>query len=371
MALINKTSTVNAARSLKNWLATKLGDCSEIDVTNVKLPTDSGLSAETLLFDTTWIKNGKIEKQTLVARVQPSGEGAFPKYDLESEFAVLRALGQHTPVPVPQVLWYEGDNSILGAPFFVMHYIDGRVPADDPPFTKSGWVLDLPESQRTALCENALIAMSQIHAVDWRALQLDRILKAKNGAVGLHEDIKRWRALFDWARDGEENRIVSSAFTWLEENQPSNDEPLVLNWGDARIGNILFAENNSVAGVLDWEMTTMVSREYDLGWWLFLMHHHTEGFGLPTPAGFLSPEQTIARYETLSGHTCCNLEFHQVFAAIRMSIVIHRAGVMMINAGSMPKDTLMKTNNPSTMLLAKMIGEPPPEDKPQFWFGSR
>ena len=63
----------------------------------------------------------------------------------------------------------------------------------------------------------------------------------------------------------------------------------MLSWGDARIGNMMFGDDLAVNGVLDWEMVGLGSPDIELGWWLFILRHHTEGIGAPLPPGFPTP----------------------------------------------------------------------------------
>ena len=62
------------------------------------------------------------------------------------------------------------------------------------------------------------------------------------------------------------------------------DEPTVLCWGDARIGNIIF-DGTKPAAVLDWEMVTLGSPEMDLAWSIFLDRHHSRGPRDAAPRG--------------------------------------------------------------------------------------
>src|SRR3954469_8393849 len=155
MALSNQTNPEHAQRVLGAWLSQKLG--RDVAVTGVEIPSAAGLSAETILFSA--------DGRELVARVRPAGAAVFPDYDFEAEFRVLEAVGR-SGVPVPEVLWFEPDSSLLGGEFFVMERLYGRVPTDDPPFTATGWVLELEPSQQATLCENALRVMAGIHRVD-------------------------------------------------------------------------------------------------------------------------------------------------------------------------------------------------------------
>lgn len=146
---------------------------------------------------------------------------------------------------------------------------------------------------------------------------------------------------------------------------------MVFSWGDARIGNMLFAGDLSVAGVLDWEMVGLGSPELDLAWWLFLLRHHTEGIGAPLPPGFPTTEETVARYQELTGHTVKHLHFYEAFSGLRLSILMVRAAHMMIAAGLMSPDAPMAFNNPASQLLAKTLDLPAPTGAAVSFIGNR
>lgn len=298
--------------------------------------------------------------------MEPTGDAVFPSYDLATERRVISALYQHTPVPVPEVLWHEPDATVLGAPFLVLERLDGRVPSDDPPFTAEGWVLELSPEQRAAMYDNSLRVLAEVHRADWRSLGLDFL-----GQDGLDGHLAHWQDTYAWAAPGGGNPTIEAAFEWVLAERPTAPEPLVLNWGDAHPGNILYTDTLSISGVLDWEMVSLGTPGLDLGWWLFLLRHHTEGIGAPLPEGFPDREQTIARYEELSGNRVLDIDFYEVFAALRLAILMHRAGDLMISAGLLPPDAPMKLNNPATQLLARLAGLPEPTGAAQSFIGNR
>lgn len=370
MALKNIIDTELAAKRLADWLGSKHPDAQDITVTDVQVPGAGGLSNETVLFTANWRDTEGEQTRGMVARVQPDGPGVFPDYDLSKEAAVIKALADHTPVPVPQVYFYEEDPAVFGSPFLVMQRIDGRIPADDPPFTAAGWVLDLTPDQRNQMWHNSLDVLAQIHNVDWRALGLDSLDTPENHS-GLDAGLAHWRRTFEWAAEGEPNPTLEAALRWLDEHRPEHDEPKVLNWGDARVGNIIFSAELAPAGVLDWEMVTLASREQDLGWWLFLMRHHTEGVGLELPAGIPDRDETIAYYEQKTGHTLRDLDYYEVLAGTRLSILMVRAAHMMIGAGLLPPESPMSQSNPASQLVAKLLGLPAPTGDTTSFIGNR
>jgi aminoglycoside phosphotransferase (APT) family kinase protein len=369
MALAN-TDPQEIKDDLEAWLRRQLPGAADVTIDQLTVPQASGLSNLTILFDASWIQDGALRTQQLVARVAPEGPAVFMEYDLGKEFRVMRALAEHTAVPVPTVRWVEEDAAVLGAPFLVMDRASGQIPADDPPFTTSGWVLDLaPEQQRT-LAENALQVLADLHATDWRGLGLGFLAPA-DGSDPFDADLERWRRVFDWARAGDGNPAVEAGLRWLEEQRPQDDREPVLNWGDARPGNLMFGEDLTVNAVLDWEMVTVGQPDAELGWYLLLQRHHTEGIGAPLPPGFPSREETIAIYERLSGRGVPHVDYYEVFAAVRLSILMHRAGNLMIEVGLLPPEATMKFNNPASQMLARLIGVDAPTGEAQSFIGNR
>jgi len=370
MALKNIIDTEVAAKRLADWLASKQPDAQGITVTDVHVPGAGGLSNETVLFTANWRDAEGEQSQGMVARVQPDGPGVFPDYDLRKEAAVISALAEHSPVPVPRVYFFEDDPSLFGAPFLVMQRIDGRIPADDPPFTAAGWVLDLTPDQRRRMWHNSIDVLAQIHSVDWRAIGLDFLDTPENHS-GLDAGLAQWRRTFEWAAEGEPNPTIEAALRWLDEHRPDHDEPKVLNWGDARVGNMIFNDDLAPAGVLDWEMLVLASREQELGWWLFLMRHHTEGVDRPLPAGILDRGQTIDYYEQTTGHKLHDLDYYEVLAGTRLAILMVRAAHMMIGAGLLPPDSPMAQSNPASQLVARLLDLPAPTGTTTSFIGNR
>lgn len=135
----------------------------------------------------------------------------------------------------------------------------------------------------------------------------------------------------------------------------------MLAWGDARIGNLLVRDDQSIGAVLDWEMATLASPMLDLGWWLFMQRHHTSGYGIPHPEGVPSREETIRAYTELSGHSTKHIDFYEAFAALRGAVIMIRLATMMIQAGMLPADAEILHNNPGARILAELTGLPAPD----------
>lgn len=368
MALTNKNPQ-ELSGDLQRWLASRLPEATDLSIDNLDIPSASGMSNTTVLFTASWRHNGTPETMELVARIAPDGPAIFKDPDLAKEAAVMKAMAS-TGQPVPAVRWVEEDPSALGSPFLIMERATGMVPADDPPFTATGWVQDLNDEQQLRLCTNSLEALAAIHNTNWKDLGLD-FLAPPNGADAFDAELTQWREFYDWARDGEVNPTIEAGFTWLTTNRPDDQREPVLNWGDARIGNMMFGDDLTVNAILDWEMVGLGHPDTELAWWLFILRHHTEGIGLPVPSGFPTRDQVVAIYEKASGRTIDHLDYYEVWAGVRLAILMHRAGNLMIDLGLLPPEAPMKLNNPASQLLAKLIGADPPIGSVQTFIGNR
>lgn len=369
MAFKNVIDAASAADKLARALEHRLPDVCDVQVTDVEISEASGMSCETLLFDAGWSHAGERRRERLVARVQPTGAGIYPRYDLGLEFSVMQALDTHTDIPVPGMYFHDGAGEFLGTPFIVMRRAEGQAPSDDPPFTTGGWVCELSADRQATLHENALSTLARIHAIDIDAIGLGHL--RQHPESGLDGQLAYWRDTFVWAAPGEPNPTVEAALDWVEHNRPDEPGTPVLNWGDARVGNLMYGDDQSVTAVLDWEMLTFGPRELDLGWWLSMARYYTEGIGVPAPPGFPDRDGLIERYQQLTGQIVRHLHYYEVFGALRLAILFHRAANLMIDAGQLPPDTSMKISNPPSHILAGLLDLPAPVGESQSFAGNR
>lgn len=371
MALKNIISPATAGPKLERWYAARHPEAHDVRSADVDIPSANGMSSETILFDLAWTEGGAGRRQGFVARVTPTTGGLFPTYDLAQEQRVIDAVAASTTVPVPTTYGVEQDASVLGAPFLVMERLHGRVPSDDPPFTASGWVTELSVAEQATMYDNALVAMADISATDISGFLPDMVGQPARGGGSLRQQLAHYEELYVWAAGGRSHPALDAALEWVRGNLPDVEAPSGLSWGDARVGNMMFGDDLAVTGVLDWEMASIGEPELDFAWFLFLNRNHTEGMGLPVPAGFPTRAESIGRYEELLGRPLVNFAFHEVFAAVRATILMMRIGVMMIEAGLMPQDATMPVNNPASQLLAQLLDLPSPSEAAVWISGNR
>ena len=351
---------------LADWLAGRVTGASDVEIGPIAGPAFTGFSNETLLFDASWTIDGTRHTEGLVLRVKPTQHTVFMESDFDSQYRVLSALGQHTTVPVPTMKWFEDDDRYLGAPFFVMGKVEGRVPADSPAYTQGGWLMDeCTPAERRTLVESGLEAMVAVHAVDWHALGFDFLDKPQYGQLGFEQQLRYYEASYEWAGGGQPAPPVAAAtLEWVRAHAPASDPEITLCWGDARINNQLFGPDHRVVAVLDWEMVTLADPMMDLGWWLFLDRHFHEGMPAPRMEGFPTRDEMVARYEHTSGRTARDLEFYEIFAGLRFAVVMMRLKTLFVEFEILPADTDMAVNSAVTRVLADMLGLPQPGPPP-------
>ncbi|MDC0769721.1 phosphotransferase family protein [Streptomyces sp. HD] len=331
-------------RRLTAWLDTRLPGAKAVGVT---APEANGMSSETLLFD---IEHPEPPVRPCALRLaaDPAAYTVFPVYDMPRQYRTMRLVAEHTDVPVPKVLWLEEDPGPLGAPFFVMERVEGRVPPDVMPYTYEGnWLHAASDEEREHLEAATVGLLARLH--DQVPPQEAEFLTLPGDGDALRRHVTAQRAYYEWVVDGlTRSPLIEDAFDRLEELWPRDPGPSVLNWGDARIGNVVYDGFEPVA-VLDWEMAALAPREVDLGWTVYLhrfFHDLTVGFGQRGLPDFLRRDRIEARYADLTGHTPRDMDFHTLYAALRHAVVMLRIAYRQAHFGEVdvPAD-------PDTLIL--------------------
>jgi aminoglycoside phosphotransferase (APT) family kinase protein len=312
----------------------------------------AGISNETFLVEAT--SRGRVER--LVVRIEPTDFLVFPEYDLGRQARVMQSLAG-SGVPVPRVLWLEHEPRHLGAPFYVMERIEGEVPSEVPPYHTYGMCLDATPERRARMWWSGLEALARIHALDWRARGLSFLGVPGPGGDPLDRQLAYWERYLRWV-GGPLQPILEAALAWLQARRYT-PRRVSLCWGDSRLPNLIFRDD-AVAGVLDWEMAFLGDPEADLGWWLFMDWASSEGYGFPRLAGFPGADETIRRYEELTGVRVEHALYQETFAAFRFGAIMARVAGRLRAIGAPTPTEDFETNNVCTQRLAELLGLPPP-----------
>ena len=332
-------SQLAARESLAGWLSRELAaeDCRDAAIQDLSAP-GAGYSGKTVFATVSCTDQDGAERvQELVFRVQVPDQQLFVAPDALRQARVMSALAGRPGVPVPAIRFTETDPQVLGAPFYVMDRVRGRVPGDVPSWHRKGWTVDLTPAERTRLHDNGLAALVALHRVDWRpglsfldppgaGSALDRYL----GQLG------RW---YEWCapsrRFGPE--VLAAGLRYVLDHRPGDPGEGVV-WGDARVGNMCFAGDLSVAALFDWESATIGPPGIDLGWWLMFERYLCEAQGLRRLDGVPGRERTIARYQELGGAAIPDIEYYELLAAVVMTLITSRLADVLVDTGRVTPD---------------------------------
>ena len=197
----------------------------------------------------------------------------------------------------------------------------------------------------------------RIHTLDWQDLGLSSLGVPQSAAQSLDLQLDYYERFLGWAAAGTPQRILEAALRWLRDNRCSPAR-VTLCWGDSRLPNLIFRDDR-VVGVLDWEMAFLGDPEADLGWWLFLDWHHSEGNGIPRLEGFPSREETVRRYEELTGWKVESLAYYEIMAAFRFGVIMLSLARNFTERG-LTGMAEIGWNNAATRRLADALHLPPP-----------
>lgn len=297
--------------NLRAFLVEHLGETDEFEVER----HDQGFSNETLFV--TW------GDQELVIRRPPPGETADTAHDVLREHKVVDAL-QDTDVPVPTTVAATDDTDIIGCPFYVMERLEGDVLRFSEPDRFA-----TPE-HRAGIGEEIVDTLAAIHTLDYEEVGLGDFGRPDGYT---ERQVERWSKQFDWAfqETTEEREVpaIERIGDWLAENVP--EEPAhTLVHGDYKLDNVLYGPGTppELAGVLDWEMSTLGDPLCDLGWLLFFWLDddqdlkpimQTNASIFLTEDGYHSRKELVSRYEEKTGVTVQNMKFYRVLAVYKMA----------------------------------------------------
>ncbi|MCU1344550.1 MAG: putative adenine phosphoribosyltransferase, partial [Acidimicrobiia bacterium] len=353
------------ARSIVHgWLLPRLPGAKDLQLSEIEMPSGAGVANETLMFDATWTDDQGPQKRSFVLRAD-SPDPLFLESPAELHYRIYKLLGEESDVPVPPVLDFESDTSLLGVPFFLMGKIEGRVPGDQPPFNVEGWVVDLPPTDRRALWTNFVGVMAQLHQVD--SAKFDLLQRPELGKSGLEQHVRHWFRYYDLNKGTTDYPIVDAARQWLIDNLP-DDAPTAFSWGDARLQNVIF-QGTDVAAVLDWDMVSLAGPEADVAWYCVLEHGQTKGLGIPSLDGLGSRRETLELWEQLMGRKAQHFEYQLMFAAFRLATVMIRLPNLLRASGLEAAADHLAATQTGIPYLAQMLGLPYEKSKDYPWTG--
>jgi acyl-CoA dehydrogenase len=222
----------------ENVLATWLKEKGLLDKASLAVkPLTGGQSNPTYL-----LTSGQ---QRYVLRKKPPGPLLPSAHAVDREYRVMQAL-QSSAVPVPKLFAFSEELEIVGTPFYIMEYLDGRVIVDQslPTFSKE---------DRSLVYQDMNRVIAALHSVDYAAVGLETFGKPGNY---FGRQIARWSRQYKEANT-EDIPALHALIEWLPANIPVGEQTSIVH-GDYRLDNLVLHPTEPRAiGLLDWELATL------------------------------------------------------------------------------------------------------------------
>jgi aminoglycoside phosphotransferase (APT) family kinase protein len=254
-----------------------------------------------------------------VLRRPPTGHVLATAHDMSREYRVIAAVGP-AGVPAPPALGLCTDDSVNGAPFYVMGFVDGWVLRSE-----EDAIANLAEPARRTAAESLVDTLAQIHALDVDAVGLGD-LGRREGYVA--RQLKRWYAQYQASRDeggGPAVAAVDAVHDALAKGIPEQGTPSLVH-GDYRLDNTVVGPDHHIAAVLDWELCTLGDPLADLGallaYWVEPGQTSPLGQSPTSAPGFPSKEEVIELYAKASGRDLSRIDYYVAFSYWRLACIL-------------------------------------------------
>jgi len=243
----------------------------------------------------------------VVVRRPPLGHVLPSAHDMAREHRVISALSA-VGFPVPRPLALFTDPEIIGAPFYVMEYVEGVILRD-------GRNVDAATAEAAGAALVDLLAT--LHGVDHEAVGLGDFGRPEGY---LERQVRRWHQ--QWERSQtRELPLLEEVTARLAKELPESSRAGIVH-GDYRLDNVMFAPDlSSIRAVMDWEMATIGDPLADVG----LLVVYTDLAQLkvtpPVPDGFPSGARLAARYAAATGIDVAHLDWYVAFGNFKLAVI--------------------------------------------------
>jgi aminoglycoside phosphotransferase (APT) family kinase protein len=258
----------------------------------------------------------------MVLRRPPFGSKVKTAHDMGREFRVLSKLHAYYS-PAPQVLVFCDDESVLGAPFYLMEPIHGVILQRDVPPD----LVFAPELARR-VCESFLDNLALLHGLDYNSIGLRDLGKPQGY---LERQVRGWIERYHGSKthDIPEVETVSS---WIQQHMPASSAAALIH-NDYKYDNVVLDPNDltRIIGVLDWEMCTIGDPLTDLGSALAYWVEQSDPpeiletrWGPTNYPGSLTRAQLVQRYARKTGRDVSEMAFYLVFARFKIAVIVQQ-----------------------------------------------
>lgn len=260
-------------------------------------------------------------EKEMVLRRPPFGSKVKSAHDMGREYHVLQKL--YAAYPTPRPLVYCTDESVLGAPFYVMERVRGVILRRKLPPE-----LTLPPSTAHNLSESFIDNLAALHGLNYTALGLGELGKPQGY---LERQVRGWMERYQGSKTHELPEVEPLS-VWLREHMPAHSEATLIH-NDYKFDNMVLdaADITRIKAVLDWEMCTLGDPLTDLGaalaYWVDPddpPEMQTIRWGPTGAPGMLRRAELAERYAKTTGRDLSEINFYYVFAMFKLAVIIQQ-----------------------------------------------
>lgn len=179
-----------------------------------------------------------------VLRRPPLGHVLATAHDVVREARIMVAAAG--TVPVPRVVGIAEDDTVLGAPFFVMEFVDGRV------LRNAEAAAEAPTVCRAGAGGALVEALAALHAADVDQLGLGHL---RRPSPYIERQLGRWKKQWDATTDGTHS-LMDDLHRYLVANAPTGGVEVLVH-SDPKLDNCVLGDDGSLRALLDWELAAI------------------------------------------------------------------------------------------------------------------
>ena len=263
------------------------------------------------------ISNGQ---QSFVLRMPPPGSEVKTAHDMSREFRVLTAL-QPYYASIPKPLAFCDNPTVLGAPFYIMEYLEGMILRPN-----SSELKDLSADNFTTLSTELIINLATLHSID---LQSSGLIQLGKPEGYVNRQVTGWINRY-YQSETDQLETINQVADWLQQQTPREQAPAMLH-NDYKYDNVIFSRQQmgEIVGVLDWEMATVGDPLMDLGaalayWFEAGDPEPFRDYNITWLPGNLSRSDCAELYATNTGRDISDLLFYYVFGLFKNAVIVQQ-----------------------------------------------
>ena len=265
----------------------------------------------------------RIGERELVLRRPPVGAKIKTAHDMGREYLILSCL--HPVFPkAPRALFFCEDETVIGAPFYVMERVKGIILRAQPP---KG--IELSAELMRGISEAFINNLVEIHCLDYESAGLHEL---GHPAGYVRRQIDGWTRRYFNARTDEVPSVERLA-AWLQDNVAPDSDRGALIHNDYKFDNVVLSVDDPrrIIATLDWEMATIGDPLMDVGTTLAYWVEPDDppawqqyGFGVTKLPGSFNRAELLQAYAEGMQREVPRVVFYYAYGLLKIAVIVQQ-----------------------------------------------